>query len=298
MEDNANIGKKMEGRHDASAFGVAWPALLAQAQANRALAEACRDTATAMLHAMQTQCATCAHAPQSDEPHCWYNDALDVANVAQRSADVVEPDGFCMPSAVAAGIGTPLTSPRCRRCAVPAAGGEALDTPPKAKREEASAAKDEGVHTIVVAAANGHGDPGKGIISRRIVEDLVANVALIASDGETTVATKDGALPSPPVWPSDLPRPPEPDDAYKGGAPLAEPDGQAAGGVAQGALPKVADKNTSDHIDEVRIDDDGGGVPTIAALVTTDFGDVAIVIATKDGGVVNPPSAEAHWHWR
>ena len=45
MEDNANMGKKMEGRHDTSALGVAWPALLSQAQATRVLAEACRDMA-------------------------------------------------------------------------------------------------------------------------------------------------------------------------------------------------------------------------------------------------------------
>ena len=58
--------------------------------------------------------------------------------------------------------------------------------------------------------------------------------------------------------------------------------GRVAGGVAQGTLPKVEDKYISDHTDEVRIDVDGGGVPTIAALVATDFGDAAIVSATKD----------------
>ena len=87
----------MEGRLGTSAVGVSWPALRAQAQANRAIAEA-------MLLAMQAQCAACANAPQSDELHCWYSDALDVA--AQRSADVAEPDRFCMPSAIAADIGT------------------------------------------------------------------------------------------------------------------------------------------------------------------------------------------------
>ena len=144
----ADVDQK--GWHGNSAVGGAWPALLAQAQANRALAEACRDTATAMLHAMQAQCAACAHAPQADELECWHSDALDVASVAERLADVPKPDRFCAHTTIAAGIGTPPATPRCCRRAVLAAGDGALDTPPKAKREGARVANGEGVQTAVV----------------------------------------------------------------------------------------------------------------------------------------------------
>ena len=83
----ADDATALEGKQESSALGLAWPALLAQAQANRELAEACRDTARAVLHAMQTQCAPCALALQSTELHCWYIDAKDyiVVNVAQQS---------------------------------------------------------------------------------------------------------------------------------------------------------------------------------------------------------------------
>ena len=73
-EDDATA---LEGRQELSALWLAWRALLAQDQTNRNLAEACRDTARAMLHAMQAHCVHGARALQSDELHCWYNDALD-----------------------------------------------------------------------------------------------------------------------------------------------------------------------------------------------------------------------------
>ena len=124
--------------------------------------------------------------------------------------------------------GTAPTTPRSRRNVAGASWGEALDTPPKAKREDARAAKVEDcAPTPIDAVADGHGGLGKGTISRRIVVAIDEGV-------HTTKVAKDAAWPSPPVWPSDLPRPPEPADGYKAGAPIAVPDGQAAGGVAQG----------------------------------------------------------------
>ena len=52
--------------------GHAWPALLAQAQANR-------DAAAALLHAMQTHGDPSVHPMQSDELHCWHIDAQGTA---------------------------------------------------------------------------------------------------------------------------------------------------------------------------------------------------------------------------
>ena len=40
MKDTANISEEMKGRHGTSAVGVSWPAVLALAQANRAIAAA------------------------------------------------------------------------------------------------------------------------------------------------------------------------------------------------------------------------------------------------------------------
>ena len=140
--------------------------------------------ARAMLHAMQTLCAPGAHAFQSDELHCWYNDAKDVVNVAQRSVDVAEPIGFCMPSAIAAGIDTPPATPSSRRCGVSAVGGDALDTLPKRRppvREIAFAVPLLAVDT-------------------RVKPDVAA--ALIAPEcgvANSMTATKDGAMPSPPL---------------------------------------------------------------------------------------------------
>ncbi len=275
---------EQKGWHGNNAAGGAWPALLAQAQANRALAEACRDTATAMLHAMQAQCATCAHAPQSDELECWHSAALDVASVAERLADVAEPDRFCVHTTIATGIGTPPATPRCCRRAVLAARDVALDTPPKAKRGGSRAANGEGVQTAVVdgpmlagnvqwcnsrlrqmrtldsdAEACGsppNGKGGGGPDQNRHTPNGSLAAALSSGKGvrpttalskhepspvavHTTKVAKDAAWPSPPVWPSDLPRPPEPAVGCKAGAPIAEPDGQAAGGVAQGPQEEV-----------------------------------------------------------
>ena len=49
-----------------------------------------------------------------------------------------------------------------------------------------------------IGTANGHGIPSIGIISHTIVEELVANAAFFAVDGENTVVAKDEAWPSPP----------------------------------------------------------------------------------------------------
>ena len=79
-------------------LGHAWPALLAQPQANRELAlaipelaraqanrdlalaiceqaQANRAAAAALLHAMQTHGGPSGHAMQADEVHCWHIDA-------------------------------------------------------------------------------------------------------------------------------------------------------------------------------------------------------------------------------
>ena len=126
-----------------SRLALAWPALLAQAQANR-------DTARAMMQAMQRPCGhfacalhsdvlPCGHvdAQESDELHCWYNDALEVADVALQATKVVELDAainawqkvdevavaapfdVLVNVGIAVGVGdvagTPPTTPRSRR---------------------------------------------------------------------------------------------------------------------------------------------------------------------------------------
>ena len=73
-----------------------------------------------------------------------------------------------------------------------------------------------------IGTANGRDNPSRGIVSKKIVEDLVANAALFASGGGNTVVAKGEALPRPPAWPSDLPRPPVPVAGFD------EPDGRAA----------------------------------------------------------------------
>ena len=173
INDNANISERLEGKLGTGAGGVAWPALLAQAQANRDQAHANRDTARAMLLAMQAHCASCAQAPHSDELDCWYSDALDAASVGQRSADVAEPGRFCLPTPIVTDIGTPPATPRCRRDAVPAAGGEARGTPPKAMgvRPTTALSKDEPSPgaDAPFGTAYGHDNPSKGIVSKKIV---------------------------------------------------------------------------------------------------------------------------------
>ena len=89
--------------------GLAWPALLAQTQANRELslaifeltqtqanrdlalaiceqAQANRAAAAALLHAMQTHGDPSGHAMQTDELHCWYIDAQVDEEVASQTA--------------------------------------------------------------------------------------------------------------------------------------------------------------------------------------------------------------------
>ena len=120
----ADSATAMEGRQESSTLGLAWPALLARAQANR-------DTASALLQAMRAQCDPCAYTLHSDERHCWYNDAQDVVNIAHRASNVAEPNGNCRPSAMVSDIDTPPATPRNRRSVAAAAGDEALDTLPK-----------------------------------------------------------------------------------------------------------------------------------------------------------------------
>ena len=80
----------------------AWPALLAQAQANRVLltlairgqardsamlqaqALANRDAAAAQLHAMRTLGDANGHAAISDELQCWHSDAHETATTASH----------------------------------------------------------------------------------------------------------------------------------------------------------------------------------------------------------------------
>ena len=119
MEDNGSVVS--------NTLGQSWPALLAQAQANRDPAQASRDlaqahreiaaafreqalanheAASALLLAMRSQCDPSACALRADELHCWYDDAKEVVNVAQRSVDVAEPGAsrhhLPLPEAVAA----------------------------------------------------------------------------------------------------------------------------------------------------------------------------------------------------
>ena len=70
------------GRPPDVAVGHAWPALLALTQANR-------DTAAALLLAMQTHGDPTGHAMQLDELSCWYNDAHEAAVVASHAADTL-----------------------------------------------------------------------------------------------------------------------------------------------------------------------------------------------------------------
>ena len=136
--------------------------------------------------------------------HCWHNDAQDVADVAFRVANGAEPDIDMTASQVCdcqarwravhgqqvqvdvAAIDTPLVTPRNPLNVAAATRGEALDTPPKAKREDARAAKVvDCAHTPVDAVADGHGDLGKGTISRGIGVDPGMNILLIAAIGLT-----------------------------------------------------------------------------------------------------------------
>ena len=92
--------------------------------------------------------------------------------------------GFCMSSAMTAGIDTPPATPRSRRCAVLAAGDDALDPPPKRCPPVREAA-----FVLPLLAVDTHVKP-----------DVVA--ALIAwecGDATITIATKDGAMPNPPL---------------------------------------------------------------------------------------------------
>ena len=89
--------------------GHAWPALLAQTQANREVAlaipelaqtqanrdlalaiceqaQANRAAAAALLHAMHTHGDPCGHAMQADELHCWHIDAQVAVVVASQTA--------------------------------------------------------------------------------------------------------------------------------------------------------------------------------------------------------------------
>ena len=98
----------------------------------------------------------------------------------------------------------------------------------------------------MVVVADGHGDLGKGTISRGIVDDPDVSATLIASDcGDATIAiaTKEGAMPSPLVWPSDVPRPRETDEC----------DVVLRAGEIGGDPSITADTNAAD----------GGGAPTI-----------------------------------
>ena len=63
--------------------GHAWPAILALTQANR-------DTAAALLLAMQAFGDPSGCAMQPDEVHCWYTDAHDAADVASQAADTLK----------------------------------------------------------------------------------------------------------------------------------------------------------------------------------------------------------------
>ena len=94
--DNATVKKALPACAGASmtAPGHAWPALLAQTQANREMALAIRghtqasallqtqalancDAAAALPHAMRTHGDPSDHAPLSDELQCWRNHAQD-----------------------------------------------------------------------------------------------------------------------------------------------------------------------------------------------------------------------------
>ena len=71
------------GRPPDVVVGHAWPALLALTQANR-------DTAAALLLAMQTHGDPAGNAMQLDELNCWYNDAHGAADVASHAADTLK----------------------------------------------------------------------------------------------------------------------------------------------------------------------------------------------------------------
>ena len=133
-------------------IGQAWPALLAQVQANRDQAQANRDipaqaqangdhalanreqaqanhvTPRALLQAMQAQHDPCACELHSAELQCWKSGAQGAVDVARRATNAAEPDGYCWPSALTSDIGTPPATPSSRRVAA-AAGREALDKP-------------------------------------------------------------------------------------------------------------------------------------------------------------------------
>ena len=109
---------------------------------------------------------------------------------------------------------------------------EACGSPP---RDKGGNGPDQNRHTpngsLAAALSSGKGVQPTTALSKHEPSPVAVH---------TTKVAMDAAWPSPHVWPSERPRPPVPADGHVTGAPIAVPDGQGAGSVAQGLQEKAA----------------------------------------------------------